>query len=122
MEILSSFCERAWVDYSFETCIGLPTYIVPLVNPHTVVKGRQITRTIQKKNFLTIMTLLPFDVTLSMFAYLFLSEIATLTPSSSLSAIFPYLHFCLTTGKVRWPSSIVVFACRRRLTVNTALG
>ena len=30
------FCERAWVDYPFETCIGLPTYIVPLVNPHSV--------------------------------------------------------------------------------------
>ena len=23
------------MDYSFETCIGLPTYIVPLVNPHS---------------------------------------------------------------------------------------
>ena len=29
------FCERAWVDYSFETSISLPTYIVPLVNPHS---------------------------------------------------------------------------------------
>ena len=34
MAALSIFCERAWVDYSFETCIGLSTYIVPLVNPH----------------------------------------------------------------------------------------
>ena len=29
MAALSLFCERAGVDYSFETCIGLPTYIVP---------------------------------------------------------------------------------------------
>ena len=29
MEALSLFCERAWMDYPFETCIGLPTYIIP---------------------------------------------------------------------------------------------
>ena len=34
MAALSLFCERACVDYLFETCIVLPTYIVPLVNPH----------------------------------------------------------------------------------------
>ena len=27
MAALSLFCERAWVDYSFETCIGLPSYL-----------------------------------------------------------------------------------------------
>ena len=34
---LSLFCERAWVDYPFETCIGLPTYIIPLVTPDTYI-------------------------------------------------------------------------------------
>ena len=35
MAALLLFCERAWVDYPFVTCIGLSTYIVPLINPHT---------------------------------------------------------------------------------------
>ena len=34
MAALSLFCERAWLDYPFDICIGLPTYIDPLVNPN----------------------------------------------------------------------------------------
>ena len=41
---------------------------------------------------------MPYDITLSMLEYLFLSKVATLTQSNSLSAIFPHVHFCLTTG------------------------
>ena len=56
---------------------------------------------------MTILTdVLPYDITLSMLAYLFLSKVATLTQSNSLSAIFPYVHFCLTTGQKYWHSSI----------------
>ena len=37
-----------------------------------------------------------------MLAYLFLSEVATQTQSNSLSAIFPCVHVCLTTGQEHW--------------------
>ena len=42
-----------------------------------------------------------------MLAYLFLSKIATLIQSNSLSAIFPYVHFCFTTGQEYWHNSIL---------------
>ena len=41
-----------------------------------------------------------------MLAYLFLSKVVTLKQSNSLSVIFPYVHFCLTTGHKHWHSSI----------------
>ena len=44
------------------------------------------------------------DMTLKMIAYLFLSNVASLTPNNSLAAIFLYLHFCLTTGLEHWHS------------------
>ena len=58
-----------------------------------------------------------------MLAYLFLSNVATLTQSNSLSAIFPYVHFCLTTGQEHWHSSIAavaVFAVKAVFTLLAA--
>ena len=41
-----------------------------------------------------------------MLAYLFLSKVANFTQNSLLSAIFPYVHFCLTIGQEHWHSRI----------------
>ena len=49
---------------------------------------------------------LPYDITLSMLVYLFLSKVAIHIQSNSLSAIFPYVHLYLTTGQEHWQSSI----------------
>ena len=54
-----------------------------------------------KKN-LDNSVVLPYDITLSMLAYLLLSKVATLTQSYSLSAIFLYVHLCLTTCQEHW--------------------
>ena len=53
----------------------------------------------------------PYDITLlvtslSMLAYLLQIKIAILTQGNSLSAIFPYVHFCLTSGQEHWHSNI----------------
>ena len=48
-----------------------------------------------------------------MLAYLFLSEVATLTQSNSLSAKFPYVHFCLQLVRnvgIAIFAGIIVFA------------
>ena len=54
---------------------------------------------------LTILTtcVLLYDITLSMLAYLLL---AILTQKNFLSAIFPYVQFCLATGQEHRHSSI----------------
>ena len=72
-----------------------------------VVKATQIPKKKGEK-ILTILTtnILPYDITLGMLAFLFLSKVATLTQSNSLSAIFPYVHFCPTAGQKQWHSSI----------------
>ena len=58
-----------------------------------VFKARQISRTLKKK--LIILTCMPYDITLSMLAYIFLSKVSTLTQSNSLIAILSYVHFSL---------------------------
>ena len=46
------------------------------------------------------------DIILSALASRILSKVITLTRSNSLSAIFSYVHFILTTGQKHWHSSI----------------
>ena len=41
-----------------------------------------------------------------MLASLLISKVATFKQSNSLPAIFPYVHFCLTTSQEYWHSSI----------------
>ena len=58
-----------------------------------------------------------------MLAYLFLSKVATLTQSNLLSAIFPYVHFGLTTGQehgIAVIAGIAIFARLWRLNVITS--
>ena len=55
------------------------------------------------------------DITLSMLAYLFLIKVAALTQSNSLSALFPYVNFSLTTGMEHWHSSICWLSSIRSL-------
>ena len=48
-----------------------------------------------------------------MLAYLFIRKVVTLTQSNLISAIFPYVHFCLSTGREQWYSSFCWHSCIR---------
>ena len=50
---------------------------------------------------------MPYEIILRMLAYLFLSKVATLTQSNSLSTIFPYIH---SVSLQVWTVSTAIFA------------
>ena len=63
-------------------------------------------RTIELKK-MKILICPAYEITLRMLAYLFLSKVATLTQSNSLSTIFPYI---LSVSLQVWTISTAIFA------------